>query len=134
MTGDSKPVYSMSMKCFGLTGLFLFLFGFSICLIMFFWYGSDFTLFFVLQGLFILGAFTGRVFEGNYHKRVLSHMTPEYQKLYRKMARCIAEYDKDVGDVEVVKCDGCGCDTIVSRFDEHLCQRCLEEKKEVEIS
>ena len=130
MTQDTKPSYSMSLKGIGTLGLFLFLSGMAISAIMFFQYGNDLTIWFVLQVMFVMGAYVGRVFEGNYHKRIMSHMTTDYKDLYRNMARCIADHDKDVGDIEVVRCDGCGVDTLVSKFDEHLCQRCLEKKEE----
>lgn len=124
-----KPVYSISMKGFGILGYFLFFTGLGISIIMYFQYGSDLTVWLVIQVIFIMGAFTGRIFEGNYHKRVMSHMTPGYQDLYRKMARILQAHDKNVGDLVVVECESCGCDTIISKFDEHLCQRCLEEKE-----
>lgn len=131
---DTKPSYSMSLKGIGSLGLFLFLSGMAVSIIMYFQYDSDVTIWFTLQAMFIMGAYAGRIFEANYHKRVMSHMTTEYQKLYRSMARALHDHDKDAGDVEVVKCLGCGCDTVPSKFDEHLCQVCLEEKEKEEIN
>lgn len=133
MTEKVKPSYSISMKGFGTLGFFLFFSGLGISIIMYFQYGSDLTLWFVLQAMFIMGAFTGRIFEGNYHKRIMSHMTPEHQNLYHKMARALHEHDKNVGDLNVVKCEGCGVDTIMSKFDKPFCQRCLEEKEKEEM-
>lgn len=129
MTKDTKPVYSMSMKGIGTLGLFLFLSGMGISIIMYFQYDSDVTIWFVLQAMFIMGAFVGRMFETNYHKRVMSHMLPEHQELYTKMARSLQLHDKNVGDALVVKCKGCGCATLVSKFDKHLCQQCLKDKE-----
>jgi len=131
---NAKPSYSMSLKGIGSLGLFLFLFGMAVSIIMYFQYDSDITIWFTLQAMFIMGAYAGRIFEGNYHKRVMSHMTTEYQNLYRKMARCLHDHDKDAGDIEVVKCSVCGVDTMVSKFDEHLCQQCIEEKEKEEMN
>ena len=128
MTEDVKPSYSLSMKGFGTLGYFLFFIGFAISFIMYFQYGEDLTIFFMLQVMAIIGAFMGRILEGNHHKRIMSHMTLQYQSLYRKMARALHDHDKKVGDIEIVKCKGCGCDTMVSKLDEHLCQKCLEQK------
>lgn len=131
MTGeDVKPSYSISMKGFGALGYFLFFAGIGISIVMYFQYGLDLLLWLTLQVMFIMGAFLGRIFEGNFHKRVMSHMTSGYQDLYRSMARCLADHDKAVGDIEIVKCMGCGVDTVTSKFDERLCKSCLDDKAE----
>lgn len=132
MTENVKPSYSLSMKGFGTLGYLLFFTCFAISIIMYFQYGNDLTIFFMLQVMAILGAFIGRILEGNFHKRIMSHMTPGYQDLYRKMARALYGHDKKVGDIEIVKCTGCGCDTLVSKLDEHMCPGCLENKEEIE--
>ena len=103
-----KPIYTVdifpSVKSFGLSALIVFIICLVISVLLYLRL-NDVWFFILCQILVLGGCYIGRSIESRHHKEIMSHMTPEYQKLYKDVAYALAKHDLEQSKKPMVEKD-----------------------------